>query len=666
MTTSRKVIVEERTDEYSRSMFKAMIISIIILALFTSSILVLMLTNNYRLNASDPRNSVVLKTLKTELHKTPTNEKIKNEIRQKDIELRKTYFTRLNFAHTGSYLLLIGIAGLLITINSAYQYRRKILYLDTESTEDQLLVRTADLGRKGIVVFGVLLISGLIALSALSQGYLTEGYKNAISDYKKNPPANFTSPGKEMAMSTQAGSTGTSTTAPVATTTSGGSTTTSALPVLPPMNPTTAGSTTNTQTTATVQKPPVKPVGLTVEAAYDAADYSPSIDEINQNWPMFRGPRAGIASGSFPDIWDGTTGKNILWKTDLPLSGWNSPVVWKDRVFLSGADKSQREIYCIDIATGKMLWNKTVESISNSRTPKVFDDTGYAASTLAVDGKRVFAIFPNGDVAGYSFDGDKLWGRNLGDPDSMYGYASSLTIYKNLLIVQYDNGTGDDSKSVLMALQGGTGKIVWITKRPVANSWTSPIVVNSGDHGMIITSANPWSIGYDALSGSELWRANLLSGDIAPSPAYADGIAYVCNTGSILAAIRTDGKGDVTKTHVLWQASDGLPDITSPVTNGELLLLLTTDGTVTCYDVKNGKKVWDHSFGATFRSSPVIVGNHAYILDSEGTMHIINMSRSFNEISKQSIGENTSATPAYADGRIYIRTEKRLICVGVK
>ncbi|MHB1456474.1 MAG: outer membrane protein assembly factor BamB family protein [Armatimonadota bacterium] len=664
MTDSRKVTVEERADEYSRSMLRAMIISVILLSLFTLSILTLMIVNHYKLNASDPRNSVVLTTLKAGLHKAPTNEKLKAEIRLRDAELRSSYLGRLQFAHTGSYLLLIGIGGLLITINAAYRFRKRVLILDTESPQDESLMRTTDLGRKGIVVFGVLLTSGLIALSALSQGDLTEGYKKAISEYKKHPPADFTSPGKEMAVSSAPAGSNTSTTSAPAVGATSGSTT--SLPVLPPMNTGATGMATGSKPGSATQKPADKPSSLAVEAAYDTGDYSPSLDDFNQNWPVFRGPKAGIASGSYPDDWNGATGKNILWKTDLPLSGWNSPVVWKDRVFIAGADKQTREIYCIDASSGKMIWKKTVEPIAAGKAPEVFDDTGYAASTLAVDGKRVFAIFPNGDVVGYSFDGDRLWGRNLGNPDSMYGYASSLTMYKNLLIVQYDHGSGSDGKSSLIALQGGTGKIVWVTKRPVANSWTSPIVVNNADHGMVVTSANPWVMGYDALSGSELWRASIMSGDVAPSPAFANGIAYVCNTGAVLAAIRTDGKGDVTKTNILWQASDGLPDITSPATNGDLVLLLTTEGTLTCYDAKDGKKLWDHAFEATFRASPIIVGNRVYILDSEGTMHILALGRNLSEISKQQIGENTNATPAFVDGRIYIRTEKQLICVGAK
>ncbi len=340
--------------------------------------------------------------------------------------------------------------------------------------------------------------------------------------------------------------------------------------------------------------------------------------------------------------------------------------MWKDRVFLTGADANKREIYCFDAGNGKMLWSGAVAPIAIGKV-NVNDDTGYAAPTMAADGKRVFAMFPNGDVVCYSFDGKQLWGRNLGIPESTYGYASSLATFRSLLIVQYDQGSEEDGKSTLLGLQGATGKIVWAAKRPVGGSWCSPIVVRSGDQGMIIAAANPWAMAYDALTGNELWRANLLSGDVAPSPAFANGMAYVCNQGSVLAGIRANGNGDVTKSGVAWQASDGLPDITSPATDGDLLFLLTTEGTVTCYDAKDGKKVWEHAFDNTsFRASPVIVGKRVYLLDVDGSMHVIEAGRTFKELGNSPLKEQMHATGAFVGGRIYLRGIKNLYCIGTK
>lgn len=666
MTNTKLTSIKQNSDDNSVVLYKALLRTITILAAFSLSVLVLMLVNNHQLGQSDPRNSNELKIVKLQLHRKPTSEALKARVREVDSSLRKSYLRQLDFANTGSYLLLIGIAGLLITIPAAAQYRKKMVLPEKAIDGTDEMRRTARLARTGIAVLGVVVVGGFTVLAMSSSHGLIDGYTKAVNDFKKNPPASFTEPGKEAPVSSAAGS-ASSALAPAAASAPGAPVplpSLANLPALPPMPGASAPNSGSPVATKPAETQTTMTVKLAVEAAYDSNDYFPSVQDYHQNWPVFRGPSAGIAADNYPTDWNGPSGKAILWKTQIALPGWNSPVVWKDRVFLAGADKQKREIYCYNADDGKLLWTKTVDALVGGQPPKVFDDTGYAAPTMAVDGKRVFAIFPNGDVVCYSFDGNQLWGRNLGSPDSMYGYAASLAMFRSLLIIQLDQGSGSDGQSAIMALQGSTGKIVWLTQRDVANSWSSPLVVNSADAGMVITNANPWSIGYEALSGKELWRANVMSGDVAPSPAYMDGIAYVCNTGAVLAAIRTNGSGDVTKSNVLWQATDGLPDITSPATNGEFLILLTTEGTATCIDAKLGKKLWDHSFDTMFRSSPVIIGNKAYLLDGDGVMHIITLKQSFLEDGQSSIGEKTNATPAFTGGRIYIRGENNLFCVG--
>ncbi|HUS71887.1 MAG TPA: PQQ-binding-like beta-propeller repeat protein, partial [Sedimentisphaerales bacterium] len=156
----------------------------------------------------------------------------------------------------------------------------------------------------------------------------------------------------------------------------------------------------------------------------------PSPDEISKNWPSFRGP-GGLGVSAYTNVpasWNGTTGQGIIWKSKVPLPGHNSPIVWEDRVFVTGADPNMREVYCFDALSGKLLWQGDVTSVPQGTTEPidVMEDTGYAASTAVTDGRRVCAIFATGDVGCFDFDGKKLWVRNLGVPDSAYGYASSL------------------------------------------------------------------------------------------------------------------------------------------------------------------------------------------------------------------------------------------------
>lgn len=653
----------------------------VVVAVFVLVVLGLMFRTSHQIRMSDPRNSAELKSLKAQLHKSPMDEALKARIRTLDARLRTVYLRGLGSAHTGGHLLIIGIAGLLLAVSGAAQYRKRIILpsgLSDESDKSDSLRASTQAERRAVAVLGSVAAVGLVALAITSRGDLNSGYARAVREYRSKPPQDFTAPAASSAVSSPAATASTTAAAaptnpaPTGTAAVGGPV--GAVTPLPPMSGAKTAQGATASPTTSAKPAPVsrahpaepKPVALTVEAAFDASDYSPSAEEFAANWGVFRGPLAGVASGSYPVSWDGSVGNGILWKTEIPLPGWNSPVVWKDRVYLAGADKASREIYCVSADDGKMLWKQSVEPLVKAKAPDVNADTGYAAPTLAADDRRVFAIFPNGDVFGYSADGKRLWGRNLGTPDSMYGYASSLTMFRNLLIIQYDQGSGSDGKSLLLALQGSTGKVVWVTKRPVASSWSSPLVVRSGDGGMVITSANPWSIAYDALTGKELWRASVLSGDVAPSPAYAGSMAYVCNSGAVLAAIRADGRGDVTKSHVVWRASDGLPDITSPATDGDLLFLLTTEGLATCYDAKQGERIWDHTFDLSFGASPVIVGVRVYLLDRDGLMHVIDAKRTFREETRSPLGEAANATPAFVGGRIFIRGEKHLFCIGTK
>ena len=664
-------MTDSREDQ-AITTYKSIVRTAVVVAVFTTIVLGLLIANHYQLRAADPRYSRELKDLKVQLHKHPKDEKIKRHIREVDVRLRKAYLGRIDFANTGNWLLLIGVTGLLILIPAAAQYRKKIRFPEAALEGADEFRQAAALGRLAVGVFGVLIVGGLVVLSVTSRGDLTDGYAKAIREYEKNPPPNFDKPGDPLAglspamLQNLAGRQPSSPTAaapvPAAGVPANPAAPLQGQPGLLPANPLAVG-------TPMVKPTPAsnaKPVKTSPEAAFDSRDYSPSAKEVGENWPSFRGPLGGVAVGNYPVSWDAPAGKGVLWKTEIPLPGWNSPVVWKDRVFVAGADEKRREIYCFAASTGKLLWKQPVATIGKGKAPKIGEETGYAAPTMAADGKRVFAIFPNGDVVSYSFEGKRLWGRNLGSMESMYGYASSLATFRSLVIIQYDQGSGDDGKSALLALQGATGKIVWRTSRTVAASWSSPIVMRSGDQGLIVTNANPWAMAYDALSGNELWRATLMSGDVASSPAFAAGTAYVCASGAVLAAIRADGRGDVTKS-VLWQASDGLPDITSPVTDGNLVLLLTTEGTATCYDAKKGSKLWEHEFPDTsFLASPVIVGGRVYLLDAEGVMHVVDAKGVFREEARSSLGEKANATPAFADGRIYIRGTKHLFCIGGK
>ncbi len=409
-----------------------------------------------------------------------------------------------------------------------------------------------------------------------------------------------------------------------------------------------------------------------IETAKAPLAAAPSAAELAANWSRFRGPDgSGISPlTDLPDDWDGATGKNILWKTPLELEGASSPVIWGKKVFLTAASKSSPQAYCFDADSGKLLWQQEVPT-SQRQAVEVMEDTGFAAPTPATDGRVVATIFATGDLGCYDLDGHLLWTRSLGPLDSTYGYASSLTIYKDLLIVLLDEGAGpEDNKSRIAAFNLLTGLPVWETKRPVGGSWASPIIAATPTGDQCITVATPWVISYAAQTGKELWRAELLSPDVAPSPIYAGGLVYVVNAGSKLAAIKPDGQGDVTRTHVAWSAEDGLPDVVSPISDGKLLLLTTSGGRLTYYRCTGpdaGKVAAEKQLDdLVFRPSPVLAGDKLYLLAKDGTMVIVRWGEGFEEIRRCNLNESCKASPAVASGRIFIRTEKNLWCIGTK
>ncbi len=396
----------------------------------------------------------------------------------------------------------------------------------------------------------------------------------------------------------------------------------------------------------------------------------PSDEEIAKNWASFRGYQgSGISAyANIPTKWDPKTGESIIWKTPVPLPGHSSPVVWGDRVFLSGAERQTRQVYCFDAISGKLLWQGDVTNPSSAAGGQIelTEETSYAAPTVATDGSRVCAIFPTGDVGCFDFEGNKLWSKNLGTPDSTYGYVSSLVIYQNLLLIQYDQASADDNKSRMIALDTFSGTTVWEANRPVGGSWTSPIVAKIAGQSQLITCADPWVISYDPASGRELWRVDCLGTDVAPSPIYAGGMVFGIHPYSSLIAIKPTGSGDVTKTHIAWEATDNISDICSPVSDGKLIFLLETYGVLTCYKISDGAKLWEEDLDTSFMASPSMVGDRLYLLSEKGIMFIAKAGDRYTELARCPLGEKCYSTPAFANGRIYIRAVENLYCIGDK
>jgi outer membrane protein assembly factor BamB len=402
-----------------------------------------------------------------------------------------------------------------------------------------------------------------------------------------------------------------------------------------------------------------------------AAAAYPTEAERKQNWPKFRGPDgSGIAAGgNYPTKWNIDSGDGLIWKTEVPLPGASSPIVWGNRLFLTGATVERRAVCCFDADSGKLLWAKEVADAAGGEPPKLEKSVTYAAPTPTTDGRRVYAIFPTGDVVAFDFAGNLRWSRTFGRPKSTYGFAASLAIYQDLLIVPYDQGGKQDKLSKLMALRAATGETAWEASRPVPNSWSSPVVVQHDGKPMLVTSADPWVIAYSPTDGKELWRAECLQGDVAPSPAYADGMVVVANEFPGTATVRAGGSGDVTKTHVAWRSDVNTPDCCSPLITDKFVLTLSAGGMLTCFNAKQGgEPLWEYEFkDATFASSPNMAGPYVYTFDDEGKAFVVEPTeKQCREVATAEMGEGVVASPAFVGGRLYVRGKQHLFCIGSK
>ncbi|GHT17350.1 hypothetical protein FACS1894189_3040 [Planctomycetales bacterium] len=413
--------------------------------------------------------------------------------------------------------------------------------------------------------------------------------------------------------------------------------------------------------------------------------------DFTKNWVSFRGfDGNGVGQSDKPPIhWNGKTGEHIIWKSEVPMPGKSSPIIWENKLFLTGADEKKRQVYCYETDTGKLLWTTDIPETPESNKPaNVSEDTGFAAPTAAVDGHRVFAVFANGDLAAVDFSGKTVWSKNLGVPESSYGYASSPAIYFDKLIVQYDVGDGSSDKSKLIAFDTKTGNVLWETLRQVPNSWSSPTIKKIGEQYQIITCADPFVIAYNPDDGKEIWRCKCLSADVGPSAVAVGNTVLVTNQSPRTTAIDATGTGDVTESKTLWRGSNALPDTPSPLATKDRFITFDSGGYLTAYDpakIEKGKaKFWELEVGggeSSFYSSPLLVGNYVYAFDkTEDTAQafVIDLSKSAtNEdgelteesakamvIAKNPMPEPCVSSPAIINNRLFIRGTKTVFCIG--
>ncbi|MFC2151728.1 PQQ-binding-like beta-propeller repeat protein [Bacteroidota bacterium] len=593
----------------------------IVAAIFSFIICFLIIANYFQINRIDPVNTELINTLVERLSQNPNDEALRAEIRELDLLARKAYFTNQWQIRTGGYLLLIGVILFVIAIQIINSAKKISPEIGEKDNNNLFLQKNA---RKWVSIGGIGLVVLALVFAFLTHAKLGKTFseasiaENVVNEEVTSDETNSFQSTSEISDSKSE----------------------------------------NDEIETTSQKEKAVSSNEIADTPKSVTEDYPTI-EMKANFPAFRGPGGnGIAyQKNIPINWDGTTGENILWKASVPLQGYNSPVIWGNKLFLSGATASKKEVYCFDRNTGNLIWATAVENIPGSpaTAPAVTNDTGHSAPTVTADGKKVFAIFSNGDVIAFDMNGKQVWAKNLGMPQNHYGYSSSLYVFEDKLIIQYDHRT----ESKVMALSVESGDVIWSTDRKGKISWSSPVIVKTTNRVEILLLTDPFVASYDPNTGEELWRFDCLYGEIGPSVAYADGIVYATNEYASLVAIKL---GD--QPEKLWEQFDYLSDVPSPVATNKYLFLATSYGVVVCHDAKTGDLLWEQEFNNGFYSSPILVENKIYLIDKEGITHIFKVDKEFVSLGEPILGEKVVSTPAFADGRVYIRAEKNLYCIG--
>lgn len=555
----------------------------------------------------DPWKSPQLLALKEKLRTAPTDETVKTEIRRLDLEFRQRYKRRLALDATGGWLLVGGVAALLLAARPSVKWQtppwQPKLRQDAASEARQISASS----RWSVVVVGTVAFLGLAALALTATSPLPRSAAELDKFLDKGNSA-------------------------------------------------------------------------------DAAS-AVTLAELQANWPQFRGMNGGATTN---ELGFDAKSASVIWRTPIPAQGFNSPIVWSNRVFISGGGASsgtgvspvrtdsstngrdaratiQREVFCFDADDGKLLWRRAIENVPGApaKLPEIPEATGYAAPTMATDGRRAFVIFANGDLAALNFDGTVAWAKNLGVPKNTFGHASSLAIAPGKLIVQFDQEEGAPGGSKLLVFDCATGRLLWQRGKPTHASWASPIIIEATGKSQIITLALPMVMSHALADGSELWRADLLAGEITPAPIIAGGLVIAVNPSGSLIAIRPDGAGDVSKSHVSWTTDENVPDVTSPASNGELVFTVTSMGGLACFDVKDGKKLWQKELDLDVQSSPAIASKQVFILSTKGDLVSVEAGREFKELGRAKLEDAFHASPAFAEGRMILRGATNLWCLGI-
>jgi len=413
------------------------------------------------------------------------------------------------------------------------------------------------------------------------------------------------------------------------------------------------------------------------------------------SWPQWRGPsgQGTTTEKNLPSEWG--AGTNIKWKTSIPGRGHSSPIVWGNKIFLTtaiegevvpgakavkhmdgdkeyvhpdsvGADhKQQFKVVCIDRVSGKILWQQT----AFEGTP--YDDrhrkSSFASSTPTTDGKMVYAFFGTEGLYAFDMNGKLKWKVDLGKLATVgMGTGTSPVLFGNVVIVQCDEENG--TASFIVGIDKETGKEVWRTPRKVQMSWSTPLLVRTTKRAELIASGSEFVISYDPATGKELWSHKGVESNAVPSPVANDSMVFISAgfPAKIAMAIPLGGSGDLAE-NITWRYAKGTAYVPSPILYGDYLYLTSDRGVLTCLDAKTGEVKYEGGrvpVPATFTASPIAFDGKILLTSEDGDTFVVKAGPKHEVVGTNSVGEPVYASPAIAEGNIFIRGERNLYCIG--
>lgn len=405
-----------------------------------------------------------------------------------------------------------------------------------------------------------------------------------------------------------------------------------------------------------------------------------------ENWPQWRGPRLDGTSQDvgFPVSAEG----NLTWKAELPGSGHASPIVWQDRIFTVAciAETEKRVLICLDRASGKLLWQSDVIKAPIEGIHRL---NSQASSTPATDGERVFTAFldnseteatrkanegrviPKGEVpkgtvviSAHDFNGKPLWQVRPGMFSSKHGFCSSPILFEDKVIVNCDH----DGDGYIVALSKTDGKELWRIDRPnKTRSYCVPLIRDIGGRTQMVLSGTMCVTSYDPRTGKLLWIIDGPTEQFVASLVYSDQTGLLYMTGGFpehhLLAIKPDGSGNVTNTHIAWRTNKGVAYVPSPIVEGGHFLIVSDSGIGHCFDAKTGEILWEERLREHHASLASAEG-HVYFINDNGTMRTVKPGKAYEAVAESELGEKIFASPALSEGQMFIRGDKSLICLG--